>query len=279
MVKKSKFLDKIVNRFRGGAVRVEEAPASRASARAAGPAAQKQKKAQPERPRVTPDPAVPVKHVPEEIIPRSKRKLSTSEDAAMKMSDSFSELSSLLRGVQVRMEDQGGRLDGMGQDLSKLPATAEAQLDVLKMLVGQLEKQNTMNATMVETFSGLPEVMKGVQESLAKTAATDERTAQTLDEFKSTMNRIHSSMGDMVDTTKVQADAAQSLAKDHSQTVGKLEASTQEGIRSLRLSQEDQANRMAKMVGENSRWNRAILVMMILSFAALVSIFGALLAT
>jgi hypothetical protein len=260
-------------------VRVEEAPIGHAGARAAGPTPNKNT-ANGGRPRVTPEPAidsVPAMHVPEEILPHSKRKLSGSEDAAMKMSNSFSELSSLLRGVQVRMEDQGGRLDTMGHDLSKLPATAEAQLDVLKVLVTQLEKQNTMNATMVETFAGLPSVMKGVQESLAKTAATDARTAQTLDDFKSTMNRIHTSMGEMVDTTKVQADAAQSLAKNHSTTVARMESSTQEGLKALRWAQEDQANRMAKMVGENSRWNRAILVLMILSFAALVSIFGALL--
>jgi len=266
VVKKSKFLDKIVSRFRGGAVKVDSRSKPQTRTRRNGDAS-----------RVTSargDSTV-VQHVPEEIIPRSKRKISDSEDAAIKMTNSFQELSSLLRGVQVRMEDQGGRMDSMDQNLGKLPAAADAQLEVLKSLVSQLEKQNAMNATMVETFSELPEVMKGVQESLAKTADTDVRTAQTLDEFKGTMDRIHLSMGDMVDSSKVQADAATHLAENHQETVQHLQASTREGLESLRCAQEDQSNRMTQMVDQHSRWNRAVLVMLVLSFAALVSIFVA----
>lgn len=268
MVKKSKFLDRIVNRFRGGAVKVDSnANRPKTKTRRNG-----------ESNRVAEEfgaDAAVVRHVPEEIIPRSKRKMSESEDAAIKMTNSFQELSSLLRGVQVRMEDQGGRLDSMDKNLGMLPATAEAQLDVLKSLVGQLEKQNTMNATMVETFAGLPEVMKGVQESLEKTAHTDERTAQTLDEFKSTMDRIHDSMGSMVDSSQIQAEAATTLAGNHQETVRNLQESTKKGLETLRFAQEDQTNRMTRLVGENSKWNRAIVILLILSFAALVSIFAA----
>lgn len=279
MVKKSKLLDRIVDRFRSGSVKVDSSPdRTKPANRPSGGRTKKANGSTPAEP-VARETAVPVKHVPEEIIPRSKRKLSSQEDAAMQMTKSFGELSSLLRGVQSRMENQGERLDNMDQNLNRLPAAAEAQLAVLQGLVGQLEKQNEMNATMVSTFSELPEVMKGVQESLAKSAVTDERTAQTLDEFKGTMNRIQSSMGDMVETSKVQADAASSLANNHEDTVRSLEKSTKEGLDSLRGVQEDQANRMTKLVGETGRWNRAVVVLLILSFAALVSIFGALITT
>ena len=57
----------------------------------------------------------------------------------------------------------------------------------------------------------------------------------------------------------------------------KLESTTQEGLQALRWAQEDQATRMSKMVAESGKWNRAVLVMLVLSFAALVSIFAAIL--
>ena len=260
MVKKSSFLDKIVNRFRTGSLRVEDRDPRRRGAS----------------PEVDETAGVPVRSVPEEVIPDSRRKLSKQENAALTMTQSFSELSSLLRGVQIRMEGHGGRLEEMNDNLSKLPAAATAQLEVLQSLVSHLEKQNSVNSKMVETFAELPDVMKGVQESLARTVATDERTAQTLDQFKSTMDRIQDSMGDMVESTQVQANAASTLAKDHSSTVQRLESTTEEGLKALRWSQEDQANRMAKLAGENNRWNRGIIVLLILSFAALVSIFVAI---
>ena len=262
MVKKSSFLDKIVNRFRSGSVRVDKG-LNRRSRGGSGQADN-----------VT---SQVVKSGPEEIVPDSRRKLSKQEDAALAMNTSFGELASLLRGVQVRTEDQGGRLEQMSGDLSKLPATAEAQLEVLRSLVAQLEKQNTMNGKMVETFAELPDVMKGVQESLAKSAATDERTAQTLDEFKSNMNHIHSSMGDMVETNKVHADAARTLTDDHKETARQLETTTQDGLKALRWAHEDQANRISKLVGENGKWNRLIFVSLIFGVAALLSILLALL--
>lgn len=248
MVKKSSILDKIVNRFRSGPVQVESTRSARGGR----------------------SNYVQVRQG--DVVSGSRRKLSREEDAALAMSKSFGELSSLLRGVQVRMEDHGGRLDEMGQNLDKLPVTADAQLDVLKSLVIQLEKQNDMNGKMVETFSELPDVMKGVRTSLERSAATDERTAQTLDGFKSTMDRIHQSMGNMVDSSKVQADAATSLASDHKETVRQLDESTKEGLKALRWAQEDQANRMVKLVSESGRWSRAVVVLLIMSFAALVSI-------
>lgn len=248
MVRKSSILDKIVNRFRSGPVQVESARNSRGAR----------------------SDYVQVRQG--EVFPGSRRKLSREEDAALAMSKSFGELTSLLRGVQVRMEDQGGRVDEIGQNLEKLPETATAQLDVLKTLVTQLERQNDMNGKMVKTFAELPDVMKGVRTSLERSAATDERTAQTLDSFKSTMDRIHHSMGDMVDSSKVQADAATSLADDHKETVRRLDESTKEGLKALRWAQEDQANRMVKLVSETGRWSRAIVVLMIMSVAALVSI-------
>lgn len=268
MVKKSSFLDRIVNRFRGGAVKVESTT-TRSKARN-GRSGQVNRVAKEVRSSAV------VQPVPEEIIPRSRRKMSDTEDAAIKMTSSFREFAGLLRGVQVRMKDQTGRMDSMDENLSKLPVTADAQLEVMRGLVGQIEKQNAIQTTMIETFSSLPAVMKGVQESLAKTAQIEGRTAQTLDEFRGTMDRIHGSMGQMVDASKSQADAATALTESNKESFHNIEASTKQGLENLRLDQEDQATRMTRLVDENSKWSRGILVLMVMSLAALVSIFFAL---
>ncbi|MCA8956562.1 MAG: hypothetical protein KDC87_10845 [Planctomycetes bacterium] len=261
MVKKSTILEKFVGRFRSGPVRVaSDRTETVEPVEADEPVAESR---------------LPVQHIPEEINPRSRRRLSPAEDLSMAINESFTELSSLMRGVQVRMEDQGTRLSKMGEDMHKLPVVAEAQLVVLRRLADQLDKQQEMQGTMVRAFGDLPEVMKGVQRSLERSAATDDRTASTLSEFKQTMARIQGTMGEMVDAAKQQAQAAGSLANGQAATVKQLETSTQGGLEALRWAQEDQANRLAKMVGEGSRWNRAVLVMLVLSFAALVAIFGA----
>jgi len=270
VVKKSSFLDKIVSRFRGGSVRVDSDSRSGTRTRGNGDAN-----------RVSGtdgDPAV-VQPVREEIIPRSRRRMSPSEEAAIKMTHNFQELSGVLQGMQTRMEDQSGRLNRMDQNLARLPAAADAQIEVLQGLAGQIEKQNVINTSMLETFAGLPDVMKGVQASLEKNAVSDERTAQTLGEFKGTMDRVRVSMGDVVKSSQVQAEAATSLVENQQQTFRKLEVTTKEGLEKLRFAQEDQADRMTEMVDEHSRWNRSVLALLILSFAALVAIFIAVLSS
>lgn len=272
MVKKAGIFDKIVNRFRSGPVQVEETTRrGGTSSKATG----SPRRGAAEQPR-----AVPIDKVEpsrgEAIGHDQRRKISNKEDAALAMSKSFGELSSLLRGVQVRMEDQGSSIADMGKDISRLPAASEAQLELLKALATQLEKQNTVSASLVQTFGDLPEVMKDLRAALERNSARDERTAQTLDQFRSTMDRIQGSMGEMVQNSKEQTVAAQSMAKDHQSTVAQLEESTQEGLKALRWAQEDQANRMLKLASENGRWNRAVVFMLVLLFSALVAIFAAL---
>ncbi len=257
MVKKSGFLNKIVGRFRAGSMRMGDDRTSPSAARG----------------RAT---ELPVNAVPDELNLDSKRRLSQKENAQLTMTRSFRELSTLLRGVQTRMEGQDSKFDSMSANVAKLPAAAEAQVEMLKSLVTQLETQNTMTGKMVETFAELPAVMKGVQKSLEKTAATDERTSNTLNDFKGTMDRIQGSMGDMVKTSQTQAQAASDIAEGHKETVRSLETTTHDSLEALRTAQEDQANRMSKIASETGRSNRVIVVLLILSFAAMVAILATL---
>lgn len=261
MVKKSGFLNKIVGRFRSGSVRVEDKPNTQRRSAAPTNGAKK--------------PAV-ARAIPEEIIPSSQRKVSQKEAAQLTMNSGFQELSTLLKGVEGHMGDSAGKLDELNTHVSQLPAAAQEQVAMLKTLVGQLEKQNQMNGMMVETFAELPSVMKGVKESLEKSAVTDERTASTLDEFKGTMDRIQGSMGSMVETSQAQADAASAIASDHKEGVQNLESATAEGLEALRKAQEDQANRMAKIATEAGRSNRAVVILLVFGVATMVAIFAAI---
>ena len=287
VVKRTSFLDKLVNRFRSSSgVRVAAGRHKRGRSQTVEARAEDDA----ERGQVPARPAAEV---------RSGRKISSREGAVLAMNESFGELASLLRGVQVRLEDQGGQMAKVGEHTQCLPATSEAQLGVLRSLVVQVEKQNQIQETMARAFTDLPEVMTGLKASLDRATAMDKRTVETLGDFRQTMDQIQDGMGKMVESSKTQAEAAQVLAKDQQAsaeklvgrlseerkeqgemqkaTVRQLENSTQEGLRALRWAQEDQSNRMVKLVGEASKWNRAVMVLMIMSVAALTSILVAIL--
>ncbi len=82
-------------------------------------------------------------------------------------------------------------------------------------------------------------------------------------------------MGSMVESSKENAQATQAMVGDHKETVQHLGKSTEESIKALRWAQEDQANRMVQLVGDSSRLNRAVIVLLLLGVAALVAIFFA----
>lgn len=294
MVKKSSFIDKLVNRFRSGSgVRVEagqrrgegETVEARATGAGAGDVDVEVDSGQvPARPRAE---------------ARSGRKISSREDAMITMNESFGELASLLRGVQVRLEDQGGQMARVGEHTQNLPAAGEAQVKVLESLVVQVERQNQLQENMARAFTTLPGIMEGLKVALERAAATDKRTVETLVDFRSTMDRIQDGMGQMVESAKTQAESSRVLAKDQKAsaeklvdrlneerklqgemqkaTVRELENTTQEGLRALRWAQEDQANRMVKLVGEAGRLNRVVVVLLIMSVAALAAILVAIL--
>ena len=252
--------------------------------------------------------ALPAERVPE---PVSGRKLSAKDDAVMAIGEGFKELASLMRGLQVRLEDQGGHVAGIDQHIVQLPALGQAQLDMLRAVAAQLEKQTTVSDAMLRTFGDLPRTLQGVQQALDRAAATDVRTAETLDEFRGTMDRISGAIGDMVDHSKIHAEAAWKLSRASTETaervvekvaqaqneetaavrsllgdvgktqreaITKLQTATEASLMSMRRSQEDQSAKLGKLVQESGKWNRAVVVLLVLSFTALASICFVLLA-
>jgi DNA repair ATPase RecN len=218
---------------------------------------------------------VPLRAEPELIEPRSSRKLSDREEAMLAVGNHFQELTALLRGSQAKVDDQLGKLVVATAALTQLPTLSQQQLEALRALGAQMEKQNALGEQMAATMTRLPSLLQNVETALARAAATDERTSQTVREFQSTMDRIHLAMGQMVSHSEQHVKTAQNLAdrrdqelqklaagieSAQQQAVGELRRTTDEGLQTLRLSHEDQSNRLQRVVAEHAGWNRAVLV-------------------
>ena len=295
MVKKSSFLDKLKSRLRQSDVQLEPVDTAdrgvvdrggvdRGGVDRGGVGAAGGRGAS----RVDP---VPVAR-PVDVEAVSSRKLSQREEATVAIQDGFRELTSLLRGMQHRVEDQGERFTRAADGIAQLPALQEAQLEMLRRIAERMQAQDQTHALMAQSLGGLPELMGQVREALDRAAATDERTAHTLGEFRSNMDRIQTSMSEMVDHSRRQAAASEGLVQGRSEevreltdslsevqreAVDRLESTQRDGVRALREAHADQATRLGRMVEEGQKTNRAVLIMLGLTFLALVTIAIALL--
>lgn len=289
MVNKGSFLQRLKERWGSGSgVRIE--PRNGASAqktRTGERAAAAVQRVEPERAPA----ANQGRELASEFAPvdtRSQRKLSEREEALLALGTHFQELTTMLRGSSTRMDDQLGKLVAATSSLTTLPALSQQQLDMLRAVSTHMERQNVLGEQMVSTLGALPSLLKNVEGALARAAATDERTSATVREFQSTMDRIHTSMGQMVQHSEQQARTAQQLADRRDDTlqnlasgieqsqqkaVHELKRTTDEGLKSLRASHEDQSNRLQRVVQDHAGWSRAVLVgigFLVLGIGALI---------
>jgi len=203
---------------------------------------------------------------------RSTRKMSDREEAMMAVGHHFQELAQLMRGAQAANDE---KLQQIVDATSSMPALGQQQLDALKALSTQMDKQNELGVQLSATMTKLPNLLENVEKALDRAAKTDERTAATVREFQSTMDRIHTSMDKMVENSNEQASATkelaerrtdelEGLARDISRTqegaVEELKRTNEESLTSLRRTHEDQSNRLQRVVQEHAGWNRAVLV-------------------
>lgn len=273
MVNKGSFFQRLKSRWGSGSgVRVEKSTASRAAGRGAAKPAEEPELIQPRSRRNGSGSGGAVSSTFQSADVRSSRKMSDREEAMMTVGHHFQELASLMRGSQAANDE---KLQKIVEATSSIPALGQQQLDALKSLSQQMEKQNELGVQLSATMTRLPDLMENVERALDRAAKTDERTAATVMEFQQTMDRIHTSMDKMVEHSGEQAKAAQelaerrteelkSLANDIAETqsgaVDELKRTTDESLLQLRQTHEDQSNRLQKVVQENAGWSRAVLV-------------------
>ena len=203
---------------------------------------------------------------------RSTRKMSDREEAMMAVGHHFQELAQLMRGAQAQSDE---KLQKIVDATSSMPALGQQQLETLRALSSQMDKQHELGVQLSQTMTRLPNLLENVEKALDRAAKTDERTAATVREFQSTMDRIHTSMDKMVSNSNEQTEATkqladrraeelENLAKDMARSqegaVDELKRTTDEGLASLRRTHEDQSNRLQRVVQEHAGWNRAVLV-------------------
>ncbi|MFN8825120.1 MAG: hypothetical protein ACK501_09145 [Planctomycetota bacterium] len=232
---------------------------------------------------------------------RSTRKMSDREEAMTALGTHFHELTTLLRGSQARVDDQLSKIVAATGALVQLPTLGQQQLDTLRALSTQMERQNVLGEQLATTMARLPNLLENVENALARAAATDERTSETVREFQATMDRIHSAMGQMVQHGEQHVRTAQQLAEKRDgelkdlatgiassqrAAVGELkeaaatgmktlERSHDEALASLRRTHEDQSNRLQQVVREHAGWNRAVLAgigLVVLGIGALIAL-------
>ena len=96
------------------------------------------------------------------------------------------------------------------------------------------------------------------------------------------MGRIHDSMTKMVDKKDGGGEAVREAVAEagtrQAQAVQQLKSATDESLRALRRSHEDQSTRLQKVVEDNGKWNQAIIVLLGLVFVGLGAVLIVLLA-
>ncbi|MEO0479290.1 MAG: hypothetical protein AAF196_07410 [Planctomycetota bacterium] len=225
------------------------------------------------------------------------RKLSPKEDASLAMRDGFQELGSLLRGMQSRIDSQGEQIARTVESVNQLPAIGQQQLETLRRLADRFDRQSEQTAVLTRSLGDLPQTLKSVQESLDRAAATDERQAKSLDEFRTNMARINESMEKMVDHSKSQSEATQSLVSAEKEALtesfdgfaksqksatedaaARLGAAHDRGVKVLSQIQEQHAEKLNQLAESNQKANRPVIVLLSLVLVALIVV-AALLAT
>lgn len=273
MVNKGSFFQRLKDRWGSSRVRVEGKSAANHPVHTSRPnGATAAAAAVPPTPRAEPMREVAT-GAPAEV--RSTRKMSEREEALLALNTQFQELTSLLRSSHARTDDQLGKIVSATGALAALPALSQQQLETLRALSTHMEKQSVLGEQVASAMTQLPALLGNVEKALARAAATDERTAATVREFQSNMDRIHQAMGQMVEQNKEQVSATHKLAerKDEAlldirsgieasqqKVMTELQRTTDESLKSLRRTHEDQSNRLQKVVQEHASWNRAVLL-------------------
>ncbi len=238
------------------------------------------------------------------VDPVTGRKLSPKEEAALAVREGLQEPSDLLRGVHARLGDQSDRARALAAHVEAMPAAGRAQHDVLRQMSAQLERQNDTSVRLAAALGTLPDALHGVHRALERVASSDERTVQAMGEFRNHMERVQSAMERLVDSAAAQAQAAQVLARDrtaerHSfveamragrerdiqalvasmaegrqQDVERLEQATNAGVGALQRLHDQQAGRLDQLARDGGRFGQLVVVLLTLTFFAIVGVLG-----
>lgn len=185
------------------------------------------------------------------------------EDAAHALADGFRELGSLLHGIHERMDAQGQQSTELNKNFVGLPDMAQAQVTFMAKVSEQLVEQREKTGELLDKLSGLPDLLEGIHKTLERTAAVEERTEKNLRDFRTTMDRIHTSIGELSSqNTAAMAKATESLERTNTRTTQAFEESQQKAYTTFKQAQEQGLTELGKVVERTSRSNRRVTLML-----------------
>ncbi len=235
---------------------IEPAVLPPASAKSAAPAA---------KPRVEPKPLVI--DAPRSTASGISRVLGTKsrEDAAMALTDGFRELGSLLQGIHRRMDDQSRQATSLNDKFVGLPDMAKAQVDFMAKVSQQLVDQREKTGELLDKLSGLPALLDGIHKTLERQAAVEERTEKNLRDFRSTMDRIHNSIGELQSQSQAaMTKATETFERTNGRTTRVFEETQKQAYETFQKSQEQGLAQLAKIVEKSGKASRGVTIMMVL---------------
>ncbi|MFQ5507295.1 MAG: hypothetical protein ACE5F1_21215, partial [Planctomycetota bacterium] len=197
------------------------------------------------------------------------------EAAALALTEGFHDLSSLLKGIQERMDGQDQRSAGLNEKFSELPAMAKAQVEFMGSISQQMLVQKEKTTELLTKLGGLPELLEGIHTALQKQAANEERTEKTLSEFRQTMNRMHDSMTTLTrENQDAVKESTQSLERVHTRTTRVFEDSQRQALDRFEKVQSTQLEQITKLMDRARNTNRGIGLMLFLMLGAIVALLG-----
>jgi hypothetical protein len=197
------------------------------------------------------------------------------EEAAQALVDGFKDLGCLLQGIHERLDAQGRRSGELNEKFADLPVIAKAQIDFMSRVSQQLVEQREKTGELLAKLSGLPGLLDGIHKTLERQAAVEERTEKNLRDFRTTMDRIHSSIGQLTqESHKAVREATESFERSHSRTTRVFEETQRQAYETFEKTQSAQVDQLAKIMERSSRMSRSIVVLLVLVFASLVALFA-----
>ena len=193
------------------------------------------------------------------------------EEAAMALTEGFRELGSLLQGIHERMDEQGRQSGALNEKFAGLPSMAQAQVDFMAKVSQQLVDQKEKTGALLEKLGGLPELLDGIHKTLERQAAVEERTEKNLRDFRSTMDRIHESVGDLTKHSHTAVTkATEAFERTNSRTARVFEETQKQAFQTFQKSHEQSLEQLSKIVEKNGKASRGIIFMLGLICVAVV---------
>ncbi len=197
------------------------------------------------------------------------------EEAMVALTEGFKDLSELLTGIRDRMEEQGRRAGDLNEKVADLPTLAKAQVDFMTAISKTLEQQNRKTGELVQRLGNLPDLLEGIHKTLEKQVAAEERSEKTMQDFRSTMDRIHSSIGKLSkENSDAVKEATTSLERTHERTTRVFEKTQTQAYAAFEKAQKAHLAQLKSLMERSARMNRTIVVLLAIVFAGLAALFA-----